>query len=61
MYEYHQASTTLLDQLVEANKKVLPKSIAWIAKTKMFKSWSIMSTILGVTGLLMVMLLSLWV
>ena len=60
MYEYHQASTALLDQIVEANKKVLPKAIAWMAKTKMFKSWS-MTTILGVTGLLMVMLLSLWV
>ncbi|MEK9609735.1 MAG: hypothetical protein VW058_08715 [Flavobacteriaceae bacterium] len=30
-------------------------------ETKTFKSWSIMTTILGVTGLLMVMLLSLWV
>ena len=33
MYEYHQASTALLDQIVEANKKVLPKAIAWMAKT----------------------------
>ena len=30
-------------------------------ETKTFKSWSIMTTILGVTGFLMVMLLSLWV
>ncbi len=33
MYEYHQASTALLDQIVEANKKVLPKAIEWMAKT----------------------------
>jgi uncharacterized phosphosugar-binding protein len=33
MYEYHQASTTLLDQIVKVNKKVLPKAIAWMAKT----------------------------
>ena len=61
MYEYHQAPTALLDQIVEANKKVLPKTLAWMVKTKTFKSWSIMTTILGVTGLLMVILLSLWV
>lgn len=30
-------------------------------ETKTFKSWTMMTTILGVTGLLMVMLLSLWV
>ena len=33
MYEYHQASTALLDQIIEANKKVLPKAIARMAKT----------------------------
>ena len=33
MYEYHQASTALLDQIVEANKKVLPKAIKWMTKT----------------------------
>ena len=33
MYEYHQASTALLDQIVEANKSVLSKAIAWMAKT----------------------------
>ena len=33
MYEYHQASTALLDQIVEANKSVLSKAIAWMAET----------------------------
>ena len=33
MYKYHQASTALLDQIVEANKKVLPKAIKWMTKT----------------------------
>ena len=33
MYEYHQASTALLDQIVEANKKVLPEAIEWMADT----------------------------
>ena len=33
MYEYHQASIALLDQIVEANKKVLPKAIALMANT----------------------------
>ena len=33
MYEYHQASTALLDQIVEANKKVLPEAIEWMANT----------------------------
>ena len=33
MYEYHQASTALLDQIVETNKKVLPEAIEWMANT----------------------------
>ena len=33
MYEYHQASTALLDHIVEANKKVLPEAIEWMADT----------------------------
>ena len=33
MYEYHKASIALLDQILEANKKVLPEAIAWMAKT----------------------------
>ena len=33
MYLYHQATTALLDQVVETNKEILPKAIAWMAKT----------------------------
>lgn len=33
MYEYHQASSALLNQIVKTNKKVFPLSIDWIAKT----------------------------
>ena len=33
MYEYHQATLALLDQIIETNNKVLPKAIEWMAKT----------------------------
>ena len=33
MYEYHKASTALLDKIIDTNKNVLPKAIEWMAKT----------------------------
>ncbi|MEC7173887.1 MAG: SIS domain-containing protein [Bacteroidota bacterium] len=33
MYEYHQASSALLNQIVKTNKKVFPLSIDWVSKT----------------------------
>lgn len=33
MFDYHQASIALLQQIVDTNKNTLPKAIEWIAKT----------------------------
>ena len=33
MYEYHKASTALLDRIIDTNKNEFPKAIEWMAKT----------------------------
>ena len=33
MYDYHQSTLSLFQQIVEANQKVLPTAIAWTAQT----------------------------
>jgi uncharacterized phosphosugar-binding protein len=33
MFDYHQASIALLQQIVDTNKNTLPKAIEWMAKT----------------------------
>ena len=33
MYDYHKVSTTLLEQIIETNQKVLPQAIEWMSNT----------------------------